>query len=116
MQVTSLELSKRLKEREYEGEHDYRWIFVFSKDWELFYKRDVNETAWESGIPAYQFHEIWAALPVEAGKYHKILEPHRIAYYGDDRVGTLKGIIVDKSPTEAAGKMLEWCIDNGYVK
>ena len=117
--VTSLELSKKLAKAgvSQEGGIAY-WIENgITGKWEF-------TENYEGTIPrarAFTFNELWEMLPesIEDGKWFlldlsKIRENGNLLIgYANMAIGILK--MCSGIPQEAAGELLLWCIEQGYV-
>jgi hypothetical protein len=139
MEHTSLELSKRLYDKGFRGEHVSNW-----EGWEKFTEvvvvHEDTVSNWTAICPAYTFTELWGVLPYEIevdtlgndlysddyGEFYKMLCPlweHPYGYMGKTRAayaaqGMEPNIVgfSHESPAEAAGLLLEWLIDEGHMK
>ena len=121
MQTTSSELSKKLKELGLKKEgfgfykNDETILRFFNRDYSLSNK--ITE--------AYTLDEVLAMLPsILTNHEHKFVllsfnkgsEKYVWFYSGSE--GYTDDLIefIHKNPAEAAGQLLVWCIEQGYVK
>jgi len=117
--VTSLPLSKRLKEAGVEQESEFYWVNVkgdcwcHSEGWELLsYDKYSNVGCKSEAVSAFLTSELLEKLPRENNELG-ILQITWI--YPDWRIENNKTVFRNKSLTEAAGEMLLWVIENGYL-
>jgi len=120
-EYTSLELSKRLYEKGFRGEHKKVWIKT-DGEW-IKVDSEIGYGMFKGAIPAYTFTEIWLALPKEIEHEGKLLyiritcgrKGMFIEYSTPDPLGG-EVYFSHASPAEVVGLLLEWCIDNGHVE
>jgi len=81
----------------------------------------VDPYLWNRKCYAYTLDEILAMLPTDVRLYHlddsRKYRDYEFCLYALNGGGvtSLKST-VNKNPAEAAGQLLIWCIENGYVK
>ncbi len=123
-QVTSLELSRELKEWGFKAESKYVW-------WGLMSRKPIIMEYPKSTIDqediianAYQFHELWAVLPAQIQLTHYELMLMKVGGNSGSVIGytnlqnsndNLRYFKHD-NPTEAAGLLVKWCIENGHME
>lgn len=124
---TSYELSKSLHELGFKGEHKNVYVTnsVWKRDQEIKTLESIRHLPYyEVLFPAYTFSELWAVLPLLLENYFMLGmgkewdTKTNIQYI--DREGdchtTLGGAeFSHESPAEAAGLMVAWLIENGYL-
>jgi hypothetical protein len=119
---TSKDLSKRLANKGFRGEHKNVWVI----DGDQYSSHGIGEIADEGNtigcetIPAYTFTEIWGALPyqlVDADPGMPGIDRLELYKYPDVTVGKygILASVAQPNPAEAAGLLLEWLIDNGHI-
>ncbi|MHC4616469.1 MAG: hypothetical protein ACYTEQ_01815 [Planctomycetota bacterium] len=97
MEHTSLELSKRLHEKGFRGEHFCSWM-ISCVDKQPFCGDNENSVAHERICPTYTFTEIWPTLTTE------------------QQLAVSSWIHEAETPVEAIGQYKEHLIDNGHVE
>jgi hypothetical protein len=115
---TSYELSKRLHDKGFKGKYEKVW--TKHSDWtrsQHHFLCDVMQNVTDKEVfPAYTFTELWGAMPEYivddmCKLYLEATKDAGVTYieyvYGDG--------FNHESPAEAAGMMVEWLIDNGYL-
>jgi len=129
MKTISLELSKRLWHKGDRKLSSTQWVKIDGK-WGLEHLIDdeadgVNVFALDRSLideeyPAYTLDELWAMLPdVINDEYYKNLTNYCCCYENDPDdydadIEELHRVVINHNPTEAAGLMLEWLLDNKY--
>ena len=116
---TSQELSQRLHDKGFRGEHEQEHMLLSSGKYMLVIAKDE----WPDTIPAYTFTELWGVLPQVLDKplctyYLTLHKVHQgtIALYEHPTIGHLWKREPHESPAEAVGLLLEWLIDNNHVE
>jgi hypothetical protein len=109
MEHTSLELSKRLHEKGFRGEHKQVW-FEGKTQWHMGIKSAWRDPRYKS-IPAYTFTELWGVLP-------KWVKLHKFRHSSVARFlyGGVGHNFEHESPAEAIGLLLEWLIGEGHYQ
>jgi hypothetical protein len=93
---TSKDLSKRLFEKGFRGEHTSYWHFTgWQKKWNLIINHE--DGSGYGDIPAYTFTEIWK--PLTMPERYELIKHIQACFERDDLA-------------EIAG---EWLIDNGHI-
>lgn len=123
MEVISLDLSKRLHELGYVGESECCYVIMDDGLQSPVHAMSIADSAEYTHckyIPAYQFHEIWEALPEKIDgkrlaftKVQGICAPGYCDFKGK---WNYRFHHDNKSPTKAAGLLLVWLIENGDVE
>ena len=117
---TSKELSQRLYDKGYRGEHTHLWAdhSEFGEGWILV---PCGETDGMPFIPAWTFSEILRELPSHIDKFDLFTRKGDnglcIVFYA--WMGNLNEVLFIEShasPAEAIGLLLEWLIDEGHYK
>lgn len=127
-QVTSLEMSKKLKEAGFELDTPFyidqvgSVIVVDQDDPELSWDDDLLE---DQLVKAYTFQQLWEALPKTImGPLHSIskeLDAYGYVHYSNDDGYSIdfepgfRGIRDIDSTTDSAAQAILWCIKNGYL-
>lgn len=134
MQTISVELAKKLKEMELIRPAFFSWVhnyFPGSKIYGQFVLTYLADPAHTATYPAYSLDEILEYLPKCIPIKHKVdcffrlhlleewgvrkeyyIEYYQPSYEGDVVMITRR----NKNAAEAAGELLLWCIENGYIK
>jgi hypothetical protein len=131
---TSLELSKRLHEKGFRGEHESAWKEADSQCWEdpseyiPIITRNLFPDWGMNYIPAYTFTELWAVVPYMLhidGQGYELLIAKDISLSDgplSEAIYRLNGEeqelvnVAHESPTEALGLLVEWLIDEGRIQ
>lgn len=113
---TSLELSRKLAEAGFEQEGGIAYWIKSGREWK-FLETCRLRYLFPNSIRAFTFNELWDLLPrcIKVGNkiyYKKLLVPS-IAIYAVCNDWLQK--IEKDTPQEAAGELLLWCKDNGYL-
>ena len=114
---TSLELSKRLHDKGFRGEHKYGWI---TKHYKEGHGEIVEAENFLITFPAYTFTELWGVLlreiviKTKGYEYRRTLDVYKYSDTGMELKYHQAVKVVHESPTEAVGLLLEWLIDEGY--
>lgn len=134
--VTSLELSKKLAEAGFEQEDGIAYWVMYSTEeggngnYFLLSAKEYNFSQYKYIFPirSFVFNELWELLPrkiekclLRLGKYkhgEMFIDYEFHTIKGDTEIlgGKNRPSIYSGIPQEAAGKLLLWCIENGYVK
>jgi len=120
---TSYDLSKRLHEVGFRGEHTHVWVHHWNYKTEdmiwTLHPIDEDDKV-NDQIPCYTFTELWSVLPAKVNDHW--LEIHKgihgendLDYFdNDDNPRTNNPMVA--SIAECAGLMLEWLITEGHVQ
>jgi hypothetical protein len=115
MEHTSRELSQRLKDKRFRGEHTHYYCR------ETLMQDGVDYCHGYPKIPAYTFNELWGVLPDEIkGDYEIALTKDDVRTYvcyeecSHGEIVSSTETFAHESPTEAIGILLEWLIDKGH--
>lgn len=101
-QVTSLELSKKLKELGVKQESLYTWLHHNHKEWKLV----LGDAGVDEPVHAYTVAELGELLPRDNGASSSTREVS-----GDFRCGNQ----IEENEAEARGKMLEYLIEDELI-
>jgi hypothetical protein len=122
---TSRELSQRLKDKGFRGEHKSVWVShpnVFGGKPFVITVNHYHDNPDKDLIvlcPAWTFNELWGVLPewIKETWSLILLKEHSdgktVAGY-ESRVNLMQHSFRHESPTEAVGLLLEWLIDEGH--
>ncbi len=123
-EYTSIELSQRLAELGFKGEHEWWWVIDASPVNAVIRDIYVQANNIQAECPAFTFTEIWAVLPTELQDDYGLML-YKVAdgttwanyeySYGDGYRVLENSHFSHKSPVEAAGLLLEWAIINKHV-
>ena len=120
-ETISLELARKLDAAGWRGETALLW-HVPETDPDIPTIMDNNEgNIWaqvcedDELLPASTFTEILRDLPIRIGSQNWFADMER-GQFRNGYGGEPKTYKVHESPTEAAGNLLLWCIENGHVE
>lgn len=124
---TSQALSQRLLDKGFRAEHTHYYVIMndgglnptAAMPW--VEAQNYSDCKW---LYAYTFTELWGVVPERWFKksgdmYYwqmKTDQHQRCCIEVRHSQGALKEVFKSKSPAEALGLLVEWLIDNGYVK
>jgi hypothetical protein len=137
MQVISFELSKKLEELGITRHSRFKYGVCFEDD-TILSANIIDKKLYNNSVvyslkevyPAYSLDEILELLPFSidnrkiSDNYYFLLMGKRpenkvITYvcgYDDIQTDTCLHSVLNQNPAEAAGQLLVWCIENGYVE
>ena len=108
--VTSLELSKRLKEASFpQGDSYFVWLEILKNEWEIFVDKNLDPRDRPASIAAPTIGELGEALPVGV-QYSRYINGYQAKY---DRY---EMSIFDKRPVDPLAKMYLYLKTNGYLE
>jgi hypothetical protein len=115
MKTTSYELSKKLKKL---GLHQDSYFYWINENKKIYYEGLDYE---KNPIAAFTLDEILEMLPHYIARYNLHMrctnQRYEIGYFDINDIWlNLLIYKFDKNPAEAAGQLLVWCIEHGYVK
>ena len=121
---TSQELSQRLHDKGFGGEHEYVWgrcfgLYDAAQYLTLNDKKAIAGYDYREVIPAYTFTEIWGVLPERIDTYilaSKKSKGEMFIGYLNPIMRSWKHWFCTESPAEAVGLLVEWLIDNNHVE
>lgn len=124
-QVTSLKISKQLKEAGFERQSSFWWILRHDGKYTL---GQIYQPLAKSKYPAYTFQQLWEVLPMWFGKNrdyfwemtHVAVQCIQLARpkISVKRFPEIKGLdakLIKSFPDTVAQAVL-WCIKEGYIK
>jgi len=136
MQITSLGLSKKLEKLKLPFKPSHKWCKIYDEwiliniEQEFLYNSNsliqegycccTNYMDILKQHAAYILDEILEILPDSIEKYELIIDklsPHyRVHYcYNETHRKNILQEFIHENATEAAGRLLVWCVENGYV-